>query len=703
MNIKGRILLVVMGLGLISYSLLLLFNQGNSEQALMGVMDKQISATFENSLNRINAMTQLMERNVLDMALVGAEFLALKRRQPKLNLLPSIEFYLTGKFAGFPESIGGGLWFEPFIYDLKKQYFGPYVFTENQRQVFSWDLSTASYDYHGQDWYRQAFPEGKAEEFSSDQEYHWSQPYFDQAGTMSLMMTVAAYMRDPQHNVVGLATVDWSISQMTQFVEAMNVTEHSFSFLIDAASRKFVANTQDTSQTMVEVNGVRWSEQVLADAEFEQVNQLEYQSEDGEGYTVYFIKTRIGMIFGTMVPQQDFVEQVNDITRKNLHFGLVTSVLFSLVMFLVLQILFRPFDRVLELIHQSIQRSADSDTIEVREIPHQSNNEFSPIISALNQLYLMVNDYTHQIERANQILLDKQDEIEELNLHLEEKITKRTHELETKTREALNAYHQLKSAQEKMIVMEKHAALGQLVAGVAHEINTPVGVCVTATSFLREQIQLITGSLENNQLSRKKFAQFVSSSKQTSDILLTNLSRAAELIESFKKVSVDQSSEERRHIYLAEYLQDIIRSLKPKIKHTQHQIKIQCDPEIEMLTYPGAIAQIITNLLLNSLKHGFESRDHGVVSMEVSPLGTDKIRLIYQDDGVGMSQHTLKKLFEPFYTTKRGGGGTGLGMHIVLNIVTQQLQGSIHCESQEQQGVKYFIELPLTCDQSEKV
>ena len=239
---------------------------------------------------------------------------------------------------------------------------------------------------------------------------------------------------------------------------------------------------------------------------------------------------------------------------------------------------------------------------------------------------------------------------------------------------------QIRQTQAQLVESEKMAALGGLVAGVAHEINTPIGVGVTAASHLETKVEEYTTRYQAGNLTRGDFEEFLETVQEASQMIVSNLCRAADLIRSFKQIAVDQSNEERRCFKAKAYIEDILQSLHPQFKQTQHIFKVYCSDEIELCSYPGAFSQIITNLLMNSLTHGFDSKKTGEIKIEVSQTETG-ILFKYSDNGKGIEPEHIKKIFEPFFTTKRGQGGTGLGMHIVFNLVTITLGGQIECTS----------------------
>jgi len=237
------------------------------------------------------------------------------------------------------------------------------------------------------------------------------------------------------------------------------------------------------------------------------------------------------------------------------------------------------------------------------------------------------------------------------------------------------------------------ANLGNLVAGVAHEINTPIGVSLTSVTYLDQQLKDMNERFEGNQLKRSKMAEFLKTFLECSQIITTNLNNAAELIRTFKQIAVDRSIGESRSINVLEYIEGVALSLKPELRH--HSVTIDIVPvEMELNCNPGDLSQVIGNLLTNAVNHGFEFVEHGNIEIG-GRLENDQVVLRVSDDGSGISEDNLKSIYEPFFTTKRGSGGTGLGLNIVYNIVKQKLGGTIHCESEPGKGTCFTITIPL--------
>ncbi|MEG4324599.1 ATP-binding sensor histidine kinase [Microcoleus sp. herbarium5] len=280
--------------------------------------------------------------------------------------------------------------------------------------------------------------------------------------------------------------------------------------------------------------------------------------------------------------------------------------------------------------------------------------------------------------------------LQDFNQNLEQLVSDRTQQLS-------NTLEALKATQTQLVESEKMASLGGLVAGVAHEINTPIGVGVTVASALAENTTEFASIYKSGKMKRSDLEEFVDIATQSSKALLINLDRAAALIQSFKQVAVDRSSEERRTFQIRPYLDEILLQLKPKLKNSQHSLKIKGDSKIAIDSYPGALSQVVTNLLINSLIHAYEPGISGELIFAWEQEG-NRLRFEYADEGKGIPPENLSKIFEPFFTTKRGQGGSGLGLHIVYNLVTQKLKGEIECLSEVGRGTKFIIKLPMQID-----
>ncbi|MBW3694567.1 HAMP domain-containing histidine kinase [Vibrio sp. T187] len=255
------------------------------------------------------------------------------------------------------------------------------------------------------------------------------------------------------------------------------------------------------------------------------------------------------------------------------------------------------------------------------------------------------------------------------------------------------AYEDLQRTQDQLIESEKMAALGKLVAGVAHEINTPLGISLTSLTFTKEQLNELENLFTNNAMTRADFEQFIETNKQGIEMSLNNLNRVSKLVKTFKTVATDQHIEEPQAFSFNEYIENTVLSLQPKLKQKNVLIEWHCDDEIMLHNYPGVLWQVFSNLVMNSLIHGYAEAHSGTISI-VTTLKDNDVIIVYKDDGCGMGNEEKDNIFLPFYTTKREAGGTGLGMHIVYNLITQKLNGTISCVSEVDVGTEFTITLP---------
>ncbi|MBS1210615.1 MAG: hypothetical protein H6R19_3013 [Proteobacteria bacterium] len=278
---------------------------------------------------------------------------------------------------------------------------------------------------------------------------------------------------------------------------------------------------------------------------------------------------------------------------------------------------------------------------------------------------------------------------------LEQRVVERTQALTHANEELQSAMLQLQTAQQTLIESEKLASLGRLVAGVAHELNTPIGNAMTVVSTLEDHFRTLLAQIEAGSLTRSAMQSILESTQEGQDLIHRNLARASEIIQHFKQLTIDQTTDMRRKFDLAETMEEVMITLRPNFKHSPLRLETLIPPGIEMDNFPGPLGQVITNLAMNSLNHAFPHATSGLVRIKASRTGTDMLTINVSDDGIGMSQDVRKHAFDPFFTTKLGQGGSGLGLHIVRNIVTGLLGGQIELHSEAGKGCTFSIMLPL--------
>jgi signal transduction histidine kinase len=327
------------------------------------------------------------------------------------------------------------------------------------------------------------------------------------------------------------------------------------------------------------------------------------------------------------------------------------------------------------------------------------NKDYSVQVDTINitELDILARAFNKMLDRIQQHISKQaiaEQEVRQLNLNLEQKVNDRTLAVKESNQELLNTLEKMHQYQNQLVETEKMASLGQMVAGIAHEVNTPIGLGVTASTLMQDRLAVINDSFLAKKLTSKQLAKFLNESAENLGIIYRNLNRAAELISSFKQVAVDQSSEESRIFNFEQLISEILMSLKPNLKKEQHEVVVDCDSSIKIRSMPGPINQILINLVMNSLIHAFDGIEKGTMTIAVS-VTNDECKLIYKDNGIGVSQDIKKRIFDPFVTTRRGEGGSGLGMHLVYNLVTQALNGSITIFSEKGNGIEFNIVFPV--------
>ncbi len=276
-------------------------------------------------------------------------------------------------------------------------------------------------------------------------------------------------------------------------------------------------------------------------------------------------------------------------------------------------------------------------------------------------------------------LREAQQRLSERNEHLQEIIGK------------------LEETQQELVETRKMASLGNLVTGIAHEINTPVGVGITSASFLVDVTEKIEALLGEGDMKYSDLTKYLGTCRETSQFILTNLQKTGELIQGFKQVSVDQYPEKRIRFNLNSYLRAVMGTLALGREAKKARIRIDCSETLEILSYQDAFEQILTNLFGNAILHGFHGKEKGTITLEAN-REEGQLHLLFRDDGAGIEEEILPRIFDPFFTTNKQ-TGTGLGLHVVFNIITQKLGGSIQCESVPGEGAAFSITLPLETEE----
>lgn len=382
---------------------------------------------------------------------------------------------------------------------------------------------------------------------------------------------------------------------------------------------------------------------------------------------------------GCIMAHLDQAEAFADLTTLQLRVAIITLLLVVAALIiarLVGRTITKPIDKLCEVTHQIIN----------------GNYAVSAVVAGDVEIAALANAFNLMTERLRLAF-------DELHLHrtqLEEQVVSRTQQLVTAKEHAENSLDLLQKTQENLIQAEKMAALGGLVAGVAHEINTPIGITLTSATFLQAETEKVSSLYAQGELDGDGLTSYFDSSQQFTQLMTINCQRAADLIHSFKQVAVDQTSDNHREFNVKDYLTEVLLSLRPTIKSPLISVQLHCADNLIISGYPGALSQIVTNFLMNSITHAYPEQKtrQGFIHLTINTVADASIELVYSDDGKGIPPELHHKIFEPFFTTQSGNGGSGLGLHIVYNIVYQQLKGSLTMTSAEATGTTFTLCFP---------
>ena len=327
-------------------------------------------------------------------------------------------------------------------------------------------------------------------------------------------------------------------------------------------------------------------------------------------------------------------------------------------------------------------------------IPYIGNDELGKLA---HQLELMRDSVKRSFSQLESEIIERtraNSEIKALNTNLETRVQERTAELLEANITLAQTLEDLRNAQRTLVQSEKLASLGSLVAGVAHELNTPIGNGLAAASTMEDETSHFRKRLEMG-IRRSELEHFIATTEEGSRLVRTSLQRAAELVGSFKQVAVDQIGAQRRMFELAETVHETILTLSPTLKRTHIRLEQDVPSGIMLDSFPGALSQVISNLVNNALIHAFEDRPTGTMRIMAKRADDEHIYIEFSDDGTGIPENNLSKIYDPFFTTKFGQGGSGLGLHIVHNIVTGVLGGEIAVRSVQSEGTTFSMAIPV--------
>ena len=379
------------------------------------------------------------------------------------------------------------------------------------------------------------------------------------------------------------------------------------------------------------------------------------------------------------------LERLNDYINKKIIIDILLTLFVLVLVFFVAKRIQKRIANPIDELSLLLQDVSKNHNYNVRA-PKTNISEINTLASSLN---IMLTRTQNQIEHHKNDKL----EIKQLNQSLEEKVNQRTIALREANQELLNTLERMHQYQNQIVESEKMASLGQMVAGVAHEVNTPIGLGITGSTLLRDKLAEINAGFEKKTLTSTQLKRFIDDGIENLDLIYRNLNRAAELISSFKKVAVTQDGEINSAVNVHSLISDVLLSMRAEMQPKAPEIKLHCPSELIFETKVGPLQQVLQQLISNSVIHGFKDNIGNEIEFTIERNESSLI-INYRDNGVGVDKTIKKRIFDPFVTTKRGEGGSGLGMHLVYNLVTQALGGSVFYDEKDERGASFIITLP---------
>ncbi|MGB1263285.1 MAG: ATP-binding protein [Cognaticolwellia sp.] len=560
--------------------------------------------------------------------------------------------------------------------------------------------------------------------------------YFILTFLVTCIQIGAEYINTKSHITSELLTLEKTFSgSLTRAVWELN-TQQAIDIadeLVAIPMIKGISITDENNQIIAQLGIVADAETLFIESVVENVDDNEYfnvsSSSDGLfGHSFPLIfefsgrTTKVGSV--TLLSS-------NEVIFNRIQVGIYflignamvkTAALVLLFSFAFSNLLTNPLNELTEQINQF---DIDDPEASKLQVINYENNELNILQNAYNNLINQLVIYKEQLALAQNKIVAANSKLDEQNLMLEQEVARKASSLSTtllkmemqqrellEQQEKLQAENsrrsvtektlmttnqelkssiiELKRAQERLLDAEKMAMLGNISAEVSHEINTPIGVSITSSSYLSDFLAQLNGDIDANKLTKRSLTDFTYKAEQGIKLLANNLGRASELVTSYKQVAVDQISNKIRKVNIGQYIDEIIHSLQPKLKKTNHSIKVNCPENAEIYCHAGALSQIFTNLIINSIIHGFNGINRGMISIEVK-LNAEHVHITYQDNGHGLPDEKIAHLFDVFYHTTENIAGNGLGAHIVHNLVHDTLNGSVSASSGPNKGLCYDI------------
>ena len=685
-SVRSKTFLTILPLIILTLVVMAAMSYQYSEAMLDTEIQNKMTAKLQGTINDIEK--QLSEHSTLVQGLAST-------LQSAGNSLSKEQYIslLEKTVATSDATFGAGVWYEPYTYKPDLNYFGPYVYKDKGEVTFTEEYATEIYNYPDWGWYLI----GK---YSRERSV-WTNPYYDPL-TKVTMLTNSAPFFDKQGKFLGLVTGDLNFDTLQRLISDIHINIKADVYLLSNDGQYLADSDPDKAMTIRITQDPNPSLREAAKTMFNGHEGMFSYFREGARRVYYAPVPGFDWTLAIDVSEAELFSPLDDLLYQMIK-------IFALAIAVVVTALFvysRYIINNIKLVNQFATAIVQGDLRNSLEV--RSKDEFGQMTENLNkmmenlksineELELKVSLRTEELTATNQELIAMNDEILDANVKLNAEIDQRLklqQEVQAKNTELSVAMENLKNTQSYLIQSEKMASLGVLVAGIAHEINTPIGVSITAASHFHELVHDFKNEFNVSFPDKQTTDEYLSDMVEVSLMIESNLSRASSLIKSFKQVSADQSSEEQRVFNIKSYIEEVIFSLRPQLKNTKIKIVVICKDDILINNYPGAFSQILTNLIINSLTHAFDLATEGKIVIKAE-MDENWLLIHYSDNGKGISSDILPKIFDPFFTTNRSNGGTGLGLYILYTLISQKFGGTIECQSTLGKGTEFIIKFNI--------
>jgi len=645
-SIRVKLLVILTLLIVSGFTFVLLLNDSNNTEDFESLLEQKISADCLRYINSINSYTDIMSANGYSTARTGEffynEFKNTEELKEKLN------DYLLSQIAQNPTVYGIGIWYEPSLFP-EKEYIGPYAYWKGNEVQLTYEFS--EHDFTKDQWYTTGLPEDWDRNKRRPSSQYLTSPY--DYGDGHIYITLDTIMYDHEGNIIGLTSTDWTLDFLPSLLEEFTITESSTIFFIDPDTSKNLYHS-DESKIFTVFDKSLWGDFLPEDPLTDEIQVIADIEIEGSLSTIYYGRTKLGFLLGFAVPHREAFANLIIMRRNNARNVIIILIISLLILYSLLKrMIFTP----LQLLKNATLHFG-MDNFQTR----------APIVNPTDEIGELAMDFNHMAEQLELSFLN----LKKTKDNLELKVTERTEYLN-------DVISSLEAAQEKLIIYERVASTANMIAGLAHQINTPLGIAITASTYLESRIA--DKEVENIQPDFEK----------AMELIVSNLKKTASLIQAYKKLSVKQIIEHKREFDLRDMIEIILAGMKSKINKENIEISIVCTENIKVLSYAGIFTQIITNLLSNALSHGRIKLNELIKIDIIMKFEYGQLKIIFSDNGIGIENENLPRIFEPFFST---GKGTGLGLNIIYNLITQKLDGQILCTSTKDTGTTFTIILP---------